>query len=353
MTGGLTRRIAKIRQLQTAGPHITLETGEFAAGTGLQDRMKAQAVAAAIATVKPDLVARTPAEDAFGDDLLPQLETLLNDRLQRGGDPISKHGIRALALEPGDEPKIEQILVSREPTVLIYGGDRTAAAKVASGTKAPVVVIYRSPDEATAQPKRFGKNWTISPGTHGKVVLSFTYKNGNWADFRVHRLGPDVADDARASRLYRQYLTRVSQSDLFERMARTPAQGFAGSDACQSCHASIYDHWQRTKHASAMKTLETEGHDRDPDCVSCHAVGTGAADGYMTRLQSKAFGHVGCESCHGPSAAHVKLPSEKTPFRATDSCLSCHTRQNSPNFNFLTYWKKIQHPPVENSGKRK
>ena len=55
--------------------------------------------------------------------------------------------------------------------------------------------------------------------------------------------------------------------------------------------------------------------------------------------------NVGCENCHGPSAAHVREPKVHTPYVPADQCIRCHDRENSPHFEHETYWAKIQHGP--------
>ena len=77
------------------------------------------------------------------------------------------------------------------------------------------------------------------------------------------------------------------------------ASGYAGSDTCKTCHEDVYKHqFEGTPH---FKTTLKDGH--------------------------------GCESCHGPGAAHVagggdvsKIISFKNLSReeASSRCLSCH-----------------------------
>ena len=54
-------------------------------------------------------------------------------------------------------------------------------------------------------------------------------------------------------------------------------------------------------------------------------------------------GGVGCENCHGPSAAHVANPKTRTPFTAADQCVRCHDQENSPKFNYAEYWPRVKH----------
>src|SRR5580658_4891755 len=54
-----------------------------------------------------------------------------------------------------------------------------------------------------------------------------------------------------------------------------PASDYVGSETCKACHEDIYDSWEKTPHWKT--TLDTKG---GPS-------------------------RQGCESCHGPGAAHV------------------------------------------------
>ena len=70
---------------------------------------------------------------------------------------------------------------------------------------------------------------------------------------------------------------------------------------------------------------------------------------------------VGCESCHGPGQKHVAAEmgadsalQEKlqqamvvTVQQARESsvhwCVNCHDLDNSPDFDFDTYWPEVAH----------
>ena len=56
----------------------------------------------------------------------------------------------------------------------------------------------------------------------------------------------------------------------------------------------------------------------------------------------ESFIGVGCESCHGAGGEHIKSPKE---FRMgmDVNCISCHTVDKSPKFNFEEYLDKIRH----------
>jgi DmsE family decaheme c-type cytochrome len=85
---------------------------------------------------------------------------------------------------------------------------------------------------------------------------------------------------------------------------------FVGSETCKTCHEDLFNSWAKTPH-------------------------------WKTMLDKKASpAHQGCESCHGPGAAHVEGGGDKSKiFRFENAsakevnarCLSCHAGTH-PNF---------------------
>lgn len=128
-----------------------------------------------------------------------------------------------------------------------------------------------------------------------------------------------------------------------------PGQSYVGSDACFPCHRPQGAVWSETKHSKAFEILPEKYRD-DSSCLECHVTAHGEPGGYspdMAAEAAKPFLSVGCETCHGPGAAHVagvelwmtaepadeeRLLKEmraavvKTP---TDShCAACHQNQS-------------------------
>ncbi|MCE9526065.1 MAG: cytochrome c family protein, partial [Planctomycetales bacterium] len=81
----------------------------------------------------------------------------------------------------------------------------------------------------------------------------------------------------------------------------------------------------------------------DAECQRCHTTGFGLPGGFLSARRTPELGSVGCESCHGPSHAHALNPHERTPFPAREQCIRCHDHENSPTFDFSTYWPRIKH----------
>jgi len=149
---------------------------------------------------------------------------------------------------------------------------------------------------------------------------------------------------------------------------------FAGSATCAECHKSSFEVWTNSGHANALTTLETQTprRDGDPECLSCHVVGWAPQKfqpyegGFMGVKATPHLAQQGCENCHGPAAAHasaergqVRVPAADrerlrselhlaldTPQakqRVVNNCLECHDLDNSPQFDFDTYWPQVEH----------
>src|SRR5262245_62853573 len=82
--------------------------------------------------------------------------------------------------------------------------------------------------------------------------------------------------------------------------AAAPAQGYAGSEVCQACHDDVATHLADTPHGKA---------------------------GFAK------LSNLGCETCHGPAAAHAENPDDpalrpsftkKSPAAQSQACQKCH-----------------------------
>jgi len=122
--------------------------------------------------------------------------------------------------------------------------------------------------------------------------------------------------------------------------------GIVGSKVCVSCHAEAERVWLTTKHPLAYKALEAQGKQLHLDCVGCHVTGWQQPDGVCRIDQLEGRTEVGCESCHGPGSNHAKAPAKTNIARGVDpkTCVGCHDRENSPQFDYDTYVEKVLGP---------
>jgi len=172
-----------------------------------------------------------------------------------------------------------------------------------------------------------------------------------------HSLGFDYAKFLpRISHEANAYVTKLSLEErqaLLEKIGaprevlQTNAE-HVGSEACKSCHEREYATWAASPHASSVATLAKQGESANLTCLACHTTGFGRPGGFPKngRVESHAdLARVGCESCHGPGAAHAKSDAPKTGNIVAlgdkcDSCVilqicgRCHDDANDPGFEF-------------------
>lgn len=172
--------------------------------------------------------------------------------------------------------------------------------------------------------------------------------------------GPDLTD---AGTAYKADATKVPAD-------KGTANEYTGANKCKMCHMKQHKSWAETKHAKAFDSLvnadeataaawakkmgiELKGKASENEaCISCHVTGQGLPGGYPpadATLMAN-FNIVGCESCHGPGAAHRAAPKDDAAKKASINnkvseafCKTCHTAAASPNFKYEEMKGKI-HP---------
>ncbi len=116
---------------------------------------------------------------------------------------------------------------------------------------------------------------------------------------------------------------------------------FLTERACQQCHQDVWDKIKGSAHQSAFASLGKKGQSFNPDCLVCHVVGYEFQNGYDDQPPYNRLTNVQCEACHGYGTEHQR--NGKWKKQAAESCVTCHDDENSPDFDFATYWGKIKH----------
>jgi hypothetical protein len=167
------------------------------------------------------------------------------------------------------------------------------------------------------------------------MVAGFTH--------RWQSLGAEMAEDPDIRDLIDEYDVKVAGL-LKDEERRVPSdRTYFGYKSCVDCHQPFIERWSATRHAGAFATLAAVGKSRDPECVKCHTTGYGEEGGFYSAIATPGLTDVQCEQCHGPGRDH--LSDYTVPMAAVEEpvCLVCHSKENSPDFDFRTYLKKIKH----------
>ena len=168
-----------------------------------------------------------------------------------------------------------------------------------------------------------------------------------------YRLTREVKDDPEMASFMVKAKAQIAarQAELARRVTATdklPQGGglssFVTSETCRSCHLDAFKVWENSAHAHAIDILKKEKKEFDTQCVVCHVTGSGQPGGFTDLYRTSQLANVQCEACHGQGRAHSQQPTGiKMDSLGPISCLGCHNRSNSPEFEFVSYWEAIKH----------
>lgn len=241
-------------------------------------------------------------------------------------------------------------------------------------------------EDPLGEPTFIGKTMMVDVGHKGKSagVVGYYPDQADKADpskrfrFTVIELDKQRFKDTPKMAEHMQfYQDRLKQEDLAAKelpIDHPRGATFVGAETCGECHTKAYEKWLTTAHAHAYESLINGRKDQiergekivsriyDPECLSCHVTGWQPQEviryksGFVNKQESPHLLGQQCENCHGPGSNHIelvemdKLEEAKKVMRVTlaeakkNTCYQCHDLDNSPKFEFDSYWEKIKHP---------
>lgn len=390
--GGLLRRATYVAGLRQSADVLLLDAGGAPGGVSPYDRAKFAAVLRGEAEMQTGAHNIGAAEAALGVESLRELAESLrvpfvssNVRDAQGQAFVGTHrlvtsGRQRVAvlgvLSPGfasrelqiDEPSeaVRKLLPTLKNqydllVVLAYLPEDELQAFV--GRVPEVDIVVGGPTRQSIAPRQAGPTVWAAATNKGKFLVHLEQQapRASW-DGRIVELGPDIADDALQSQNLSRFRDELAHADF-----RSNQTGFspdlpvdvpadfrvAGTEACVKCHRDDCDNWRETRHARAWQTLVEKRSEVDPYCQHCHSTGYGLPGGFVSLASAAERANVGCESCHGPSSAHASRPEARTSYDARDRCRTCHDHDNSPRFDYDSFWAMIEHGVPATAGKDK
>lgn len=386
-SGGLMRRGTYVADTRREAEVILADAGGAPAGTSPYQRAKFEAILAGEVRMSIDAHNLGGPELALGGDYLRDLARRLSvpfvsanakDAAGPLAEPVrivEAQGVRvALAGVVSPRYAAAGITVDDPQTAL------AAALNARAGQYDTLVVLAYMPEDELVRfaeslpeadvvvggptgqsivPRHVGPVLLTSSTNKGKFLVHLsgekTDRRVTWSG-QVVELGPQFMDDPDQQDNHERYLATLGRQDFpADRtdLAGTLPAGvpadyrIAGSESCRACHPEDYALYRSSPHAMAWRMLRAQGHQVDPYCQQCHTTGYGLPGGFVSMAASEHRTAVGCESCHGPSEAHGKDPNRKTTYVAKEACIRCHDHENSPLFDYDTFYPLIRHGQVK------
>ncbi len=165
-------------------------------------------------------------------------------------------------------------------------------------------------------------------------------------DVEITSLDDAIADDPGMLARVEEHKVKLQEFKEAKRAAYPRSFGsekesYLGERSCKGCHEDAWDVYASSAHRRAFNTLRSEGQNFEPECIVCHTTGYQYKNGYSDESPYNKMANVQCEACHGYGTEHSR--DGKWLAQAKDSCVACHDKENSPDFDYATYWEKIKH----------
>ena len=242
------------------------------------------------------------------------------------------------------DPNQSRELAKQVPGIdLILGGfgplalTEEIAAEPGSPGTGPIRLIYPG-----NQGKNVGEIRVFLPDKPGAPARRESYSVA---------LGSQIADDPAIMDLVQK--NRIAINEIHKKeaplvdgeklRAAWSGDSFVKSSTCKPCHEEAFQIWEGSSHARAFHILEEKHQDYNQECVGCHTTGFRKPTGFLNAKSTPDLENVQCEACHGPGNQHPDPQGSGYGAVSREFCVSCHTSENSPDFNEAAYRLKIRH----------
>jgi len=215
------------------------------------------------------------------------------------------------------------------------------------------VIICSDGEEITENYLYYNGVYIVKAGYDGKYIgnltLSFDItKKIVDKEYSIVELDSSFPDHEDLESLMDEYHDRLEEIkyELRNIEQKEPDSGwyYVGSFACSTeCHNSQVSQWNNTSHAEAFSALIDSDQEYNKECIFCHTTGWGYTGGFIISDDTPEMEGVQCEMCHGAAGEHIETGKVIFKTISESTCKKCHTKENSPDFDYETYYPIIIH----------
>jgi hypothetical protein len=240
--------------------------------------------------------------------------------------------------------------------VLAHVGDAKAKELAQAFQGIDMIIAGHTAGVTIPQTPQTGATLVVSNGYLGRMVGEVVFRFDDKGkrigqEARQTGLAENMPEDKEFAELVRSFTQKWAGQPYAAVAQPTAGPFFTGAMTCQGCHRPQYEQWRKTPHARALEPLVKSKGAKDasnPECIRCHTLGFGKPQGYSAanKMSALLYGSVQCGHCHGAGSAHVRQPMEKSKIVRAPSeqtCLSCHSKERDPKFNYLEKLRRVRH----------
>ncbi len=199
-----------------------------------------------------------------------------------------------------------------------------------------------------------GETEIVYAGNQGKRIAEIRLYMGDDKKVaeimkQIHYLSPKYPDDPKLLELQNEAMKKVGEITRARRpqsasaTTAPPVPEYVHGEGCKGCHEEQFNIWENSRHANSFMTLNEKGKAGDASCQRCHVTGFNKMNGFKNEVESAKLLNVQCEACHGPGSLHPEQVKSGYGRVTISVCVSCHTKEWSPRFNYYEYYPKIKH----------
>ncbi len=217
----------------------------------------------------------------------------------------------------------------------------------------------------THSPQQIGTTYFMQAGSQGKYLGQFEFVVSSNSIGSVQgktvALSEKIPDDQTLAKLAKEYDDVVLQTFPLESQKAIMKFSSMSERSCVSCHLKQHMQWRTTLHYHAWQTLVDKKQNHNPECQKCHTTLFDEPNGFTKVGDTPDLVNVQCVECHRPVgdvAVHISRFRKKAGATAAETngqaagdfqpvseqtCLKCHTPENSPKFKYEIFLTKVTH----------
>ncbi|MCK5557275.1 MAG: hypothetical protein KAJ01_02785, partial [Candidatus Hydrogenedentes bacterium] len=234
--------------------------------------------------------------------------------------------------------------------LLAHAGPQEALSWTEAHPEIDMTVYSHEADRPVKHEKSTEEQIVVNAGNGGQYLartdIVLDESGGFSHNYETLTLSDKVPDSPVVRKILDCSMRMMVEQGFSKRtLTKQPERGgyYLGSEGCSECHLEQFNIWSENRHSKAFAPLENEGKQSDPACLPCHVTGYRFFTGFESLSETPDLASVGCEVCHGVGSNHAENPTKRYGRTSRRDCKSCHDKQNSPRFDYNSYYEKMAH----------